>query len=47
MDGENILDEEISAAVAVGANNVIEHCMVHRIMSPASLWSGLADGFDS
>ena len=38
MDGENIPDEEITAAVAVGAS-VIEHWST---LYPASLWSGLA-----
>ena len=37
MDGENIPNEEIAPAVAVGAS-VIDHWY------PASLWSGLADG---
>ena len=37
MDGENIPDEEISAAVAVGAS-VIEHWSI--VSSIAVVWSG-------
>ena len=40
MDGENIPDEEIAAAVTVGAS-VIEHW---SSLYPTSLWSCLADG---
>ena len=42
MDSENIPDEEIAAAGAVGAS-VIEHLLLY----PVSLWSGLADGIVS
>ena len=41
IDGENIPDEEIAAAVAVGLS-VFELCS--GPLYPASLWSGLADG---
>ena len=39
MDGENIPDDEIAAAVAVGAS-----MLSTGTLYPASLWSGLADG---
>ena len=39
MDSDNIPDEEMAAAVAVGASMIEDWSTV-----PASLWSGLTDG---
>ena len=44
MDGENIPDEEIAAAVVAVGASVIEHWST---LYPASLWPGVADGVTS